>query len=314
MQNLTSQPNQNLAVATFDPAKTYSGASTLQLSESEMKALTAPFADLDYEIKPDGSVYLPQVLSLQRLNSVLGVGRWSLLLINTGSQEINPRLTKVFYDGALIVRNCFVARSAGEASYSHDNQNSSYATALEAAKTDCRTRCCKDLGVASDAWNPSFIRRWRNEYAIKVLCQKDGKRFALWRRKDLPAFENEIGPVPVTPVVPSAQPAQQNNTASELPWLNHGPDYDEALRELMSGKTLSYLFTKWKISKETRAALLEVMKGEWSKRLETVKDMTSLTRSYDDNKVEVEEYPWLKEMFSTRRNEIKSGKVKPVAA
>ena len=157
---------QNLAVASFDPARTYAGASSLRLSESEMKALAAPFDDLDYEITPQGFMYLPQALSLKMLNDVLGIGHWSLLLINTGSQAMpannnGKRIIKVFYDGAMIVRDCFVARAAGESSYSEDNGNQSYATALEAAKTDCRQRCCKDLGIATDAWNPSFIRRWQ---------------------------------------------------------------------------------------------------------------------------------------------------------
>lgn len=312
MENSNQQPKENLSVASFDPAATYAGASSLLLSESEMKALTAPFDDLDYEITPQGFIYLPQVLSLQRLNTVIGVGRWGLLLINTGSQQMNPNTIKVFYDGALIIRNCFVSRSAGEATYSTNNGSQSYASALEAAKSDCRQRCCKDLGIASDAWNPSFIRDWQKKYAIRVFVKDDsGKTKVLWRRSDLPPFPNETGLVPSGPVVPEKKAAETTEAKeNELPWLNHGPNYDEAVRELLEGKTISYLKTKYRISRETGAALFEILQKEWTNRINTCNTITTLTESYNDNKVEVDEYPWLKQMFMNKRDLIKSGKVK----
>lgn len=316
MENSNQQPKENMSVAKFDPAITYAGASTLLLTESEMKALSAPFDDLDYEITPNGFIYLPQALSLIRLNSVLGVGRWSLLLINTGSQHISDKMVKVFYDGALIIRNCFTARAAGESSYSLDNGNYSYATALEGAKSDCRQRCCKDLGIGTDAWNPTFIRRWQKEHAVKVWVEKDwwhegvkkSKREIAWRRKDLDAFHNEIGLVSDTPTVPSQQNNQQ--TKEELPWLNPGPEYDKALKELLEGKTIKTLRKVYRISQKTMDAILEVLTKEWATRLNTCNNLTTLTKSYNDNAAEVEEYPWLKDMFTERRKVIQSGKVK----
>lgn len=317
MENANMQ--QNLSVATFDPAKTYAGASTLNLSESERKNLSAPFEDLDYEITPQGFIYLPQALSLKRLNETIGIGQWSLLLINTGSQVINMKdgkqLVKVFYDGALVIRNCFVARAAGEASYSPDNGNQSYATALEAAKSDCRQRCCKDLGIASDAWNPSFIRRWQIDHAVKVWVNKNGSKFTLWRRKDLPPLENEVGIFKVTPTVPEdpkPATAQTNRPPDELPWLNHGPDYDQAVRELLEDKTLNDLRLKWRISKETYAALNDLLQKEWKSRLETIMQMPVLIKTYEDNSRAVAEYKWLEKMFGERRDLIKSGKAKNV--
>jgi hypothetical protein len=52
-------------------------------------------------------------------------------------------------------------------------------------------RCCKDLGIASELWDPSFILDWTNEYAIKVWCEdlKGGKgKKMFWRRKDRKKF------------------------------------------------------------------------------------------------------------------------------
>lgn len=312
MENVTMQPKENLSVATFDPAKTYANASQLQLSESEMKALSAPFEDLEYEITPQGFIYLPQSISLQRLNTVLGVGRWGLILINTGSQQMKEGLIKVFYDGALIIRGCFVSRAAGEASYSQLNNNQSYASALEAAKSDCRQRCCKDLGIANDAWNPTFTRRWQKEHALKVWVDKNGQKIPIWRRKDLDPFPNEIGIVVSTPHVAGANadaPKKQTVT-DELPWLNHGPDYDAALKELLEGKTLNDLRKKYRISKTTGEAIVFVLQKEWGIRLQTCNDMQTLVKSYNDNSREIAEYPWLKDMFTEKGNKIKAGKVK----
>lgn len=312
MEN-SNNTNENLQVATFDPARTYANASQLQLSESEMKALTAPFEDLDYEITPQGHIYIPQVLSLKRLNDVIGVGRWSLLLINTGSQVIKDGLTKVFYDGALIVRNCFVARSAGEASYSEGNAQQSYASALEAAKSDCRQRCVKDLGIASDAWNPSFIRRWQAEHAVKVVVEKDNRRFTIWRRKDLPPFDNEVGLAVNVPTVQQKSTAQ--NTAAGLPWLNEGTaDYDNAVKQLIDGKLLSSMAKEFRISKAMNQQLVEKLMKVWEERLATCNTLQVLTASYNDNKAEVDEYGWLKKAFADRRDAIKSGTVKTNAA
>jgi hypothetical protein len=170
-----------------------------------MKSLSAPFDDHDFEITPSGFIYIPGVLTLKRLNDVIGIGRWSLLLINNGKDDLGDGKFKVFYDGALVIRNCFVSRSVGEAQYNSMNKNQSWASAFESAKTDCRQRCSKDLGIASDAWNPTFVRKWQKEHAIKVFVDNNGKNEVAWRRKDLEPFWNEKGPVPTGPTVPHQQ-------------------------------------------------------------------------------------------------------------
>lgn len=305
MENVTTQSKENLQVANFDPAITYANASNLQLSESEAKKIAAPFDELDYEITPAGFIYLPQALSLKRLNDVIGVGRWGLLLINVGQQEIKQGLTKIFYDGALVIRNCFVSRAAGEAAYSLNNANQSYATALEAAKTDCRQRCCKDLGIATDAWNPSYVRAWQKKHAIRVYVLKDNKKEVIWRRRDLDPFYNEVGIVADKPNVP--QQKAPENTGTELPWLNApGAEYDNALQQLLDGKTIGTLKKQFRISKATVDIMEAVLKTEWNTRLATCKTKESLTKSWEDNKAEIAEYTWLKELFFKRREELKA--------
>ncbi|MEO6610709.1 MAG: hypothetical protein ABIT05_01205 [Chitinophagaceae bacterium] len=215
MENSKQQPKENMEVAKFDPATTYGNASNLMLTETEMKALSAPFDDLDFEITPSGFIYIPGVLTLKRLNDVIGIGRWSLLLINNGKDDLGDNKFKVFYDGAMVIRNCFVSRSVGEAQYNATNKNQSWASAFEAAKTDCRQRCSKDLGIASDAWNPTFVRRWQKEHAVKVFVDNKGSKEVAWRRKDLDPFWNEVGFVTSTPNVPGQQKPQAKPITEE---------------------------------------------------------------------------------------------------
>ncbi|KAK0367549.1 hypothetical protein CLIM01_15093 [Colletotrichum limetticola] len=49
-------------------------------------------------------------------------------------------------------------------------------------------RCCKDLGVASDLWDPVFIRQFRKEYADEVWAEHvtTKRKKLVWTRKDVP--------------------------------------------------------------------------------------------------------------------------------
>lgn len=271
-----------------------------------MQKLSAPFDDLEYEIRPDGYIYVPQSITLKRLNDVLGIGRWGLTLIGARQQDLGNEQAKVFYDGAMVVRGCFVSRSCGEAHYSLKNKNQSWASALESAKTDCRQRCCKDLGIANDAWNPSFIRGWQKKHAVKVFVKKDDKKEIAWRRKDVDPFWNEVGPVPNTPTVAQNNQPDMKPDREKLPWLNHGPDYDRVLRELLDGtiKSVAEVKKDFRISKETMQALIDVLTKEWEVRMATVKDMKTLTATYNDNQALVDGEQWLKDIFMRRRDQL----------
>lgn len=305
-KNNTEQPSENMTVAKFDPALTYAGASMLQLSESEAKNLAAPFVDSDYEIRPDGFIYLPQAIALKRLNEVLGIGRWALLNINAWKQELGVNQAKVFYDGALVVRGSFVARSVGEAQYNLDNKNQSWASALESAKSDCRQRCCKDLGIANDAWTPSFVRRWQKDNAVRVFVKRDGatKNDIVWRRKDVDPFWNEVSEVPAGFRMES-QPGRENNT--DKPWLNSGPAYNEALAEILEGRlTIEKLSESYRISKETRGNLNEAVINHLGPTIDDQKDLASLTRLYNKYKPLVDTFDALRALFNARRDKVKT--------
>lgn len=52
-------------------------------------------------------------------------------------------------------------------------------------------RCCKDLGVASDLWDPNFILRWKAEHAQTVWCEhsKSKEKKLFTRKVGRPPFE-----------------------------------------------------------------------------------------------------------------------------
>ena len=46
-------------------------------------------------------------------------------------------------------------------------------------------RCCKDLGIASELWDPSFIRKWKKDYCDEVFAEHvtTKKKKKLWKLK-----------------------------------------------------------------------------------------------------------------------------------
>ena len=69
----------------------------------------------------------------------------------------------------LFVRCCrLVAIARGEQTYF---DRDGIATATEACKSNALMRCCKDLGVASELWDPRFIREFKAEYCVEVYAE-----------------------------------------------------------------------------------------------------------------------------------------------
>jgi len=72
----------------------------------------------------------------------------------------NKRIYGLFYR--------LVAISRGEQDYFDP---SGIPTATEACKSNALMRCCKDLGVASELWDPRFIREFKKEYGVEVYAE-----------------------------------------------------------------------------------------------------------------------------------------------
>ncbi|KAG0036264.1 hypothetical protein BGZ82_004482, partial [Podila clonocystis] len=99
--------------------------------------------------------------------------------------SISPK--NISREYALICRGRFVSTARGEQDY-FDVSN--LATASEGCKSNALMRCCKDLGIASELWDPSFIRKFKKQYCDEQFVEHavTKKKKKLWKRKDQPDF------------------------------------------------------------------------------------------------------------------------------
>lgn len=173
----------------FSSGYTYETVSKLTVSKEESDKLKLSFDPKLLQIKPDGIVYLPGMFYKFRLIETFGAGSWGIL------PKIKPFLQDdvMHYWGALFIRGCFVSEAVGEQKYHASNNNMTKASAIEGAKTDCIVRCCKDLGINYECWDPEFLRQWITDNGIRVVIKpKSGDRKIVWRKKSQPPFYNEI--------------------------------------------------------------------------------------------------------------------------
>ncbi|KAI6146135.1 mitochondrial genome maintenance MGM101-domain-containing protein [Pisolithus tinctorius] len=167
-----------------DWSRSYYGLSSQAYSKDIADVLLAPIDERDIEIKPDGLIYLPEIKYRRILNKAFGPGGWGLA--PRTETNVGPRVVSREY--ALVCMGRLVAIARGEQEYFDP---SGIPTATEACKSNALMRCCKDLGVASELWDPRFVREFKEKYCVEVwgehITTKKKKR--LWRRKDQPKLE-----------------------------------------------------------------------------------------------------------------------------
>jgi len=167
-----------------DWSRSYHGLSTQPFPVEVSEILQAAIEPLDIEIKPDGMIYLPEIKYRRILNKAFGPGGWGLA--PRSETNVSPKIVSREY--ALVCLGRLVAIARGEQEYFDP---SGIPTATEACKSNALMRCCKDLGVASELWDPRFIREFRKEHCLEVFAEHvpTKKKRKLWRRKDQPKFE-----------------------------------------------------------------------------------------------------------------------------
>jgi len=160
----------------------FEGMASAPFSEQATAALLAPVDDDAVEIRPDGIVYLPGVWYRRRLTKAFGPGGWALAPRGP-ARTLGDLVT---YHGALYCLGRFVSEAVGECTYRPGNETMSYASALEGARTDCLTRACKDLGVATELWDPAWREGWLARWADFEWVERNGKRKKNWWRLSEP--------------------------------------------------------------------------------------------------------------------------------
>jgi hypothetical protein len=169
-----------------DWMKSFHGLSVEPFKPEISQILQAPINMNDVEIKPDGIIYLPEIKYRRVLNKAFGPGGWGLA--PRGETSRNPK--NISREYALICHGRFVSQARGEQDYfALEN----IPTAAEGCKSNALMRCCKDLGIASELWDPIFIRKFKAQFCMEVMVEGyGGKRFKRWRKRDQPPLDKEL--------------------------------------------------------------------------------------------------------------------------
>ncbi|KAF9432690.1 hypothetical protein BGZ76_010452 [Entomortierella beljakovae] len=167
-----------------DWTRSFSGMATEPFEKHVAELLMKPLDADDIEIKPDGLLYLPEIKYRRILNKAFGPGGWGLA--PRSEHSVSPKTISREY--ALICNGRFVSTARGEQDYFDPN---GLPTASEGCKSNALMRCCKDLGIASELWDPSFIRKFKKQYCEEMFVEHavTKKKKKLWKRKDQPDFD-----------------------------------------------------------------------------------------------------------------------------
>ncbi|KAL2049461.1 hypothetical protein ABVK25_010256 [Lepraria finkii] len=162
-----------------DWTRSFHGLSTEAFSPEAAKALLAPIHPDEIEIKPDGIIYLPEIKYRRILNQAFGPGGWGLA--PRGETIVTAKAVTREY--ALVALGRLVSVARGEQDYFSPE---GIPTAVEGCKSTALRRCCKDLGVASELWDPRFIRKFMAQHTKEVFVehQMTKKRKKIYLRKD----------------------------------------------------------------------------------------------------------------------------------
>lgn len=186
-QSLDDQPTYDNALFLEDGPKnvdwttSYHGIGTTELSQAQIDILLQPLDPDDIEMKPDGIVYLPEIKYRRILNKAFGPGGWGM--IPRSDTVVAPTLITREY--ALVVKGRLISVARGEQQYFNEK---GIPTATEGCKSNALMRCCKDLGIGSELWDPRFIRKFKKKYCEEVFVTHVGtlKKRKIWKRKDDP--------------------------------------------------------------------------------------------------------------------------------
>ncbi|KAI9178806.1 GCR1-dependent translation factor 1 [Blastocladiella emersonii ATCC 22665] len=159
-------------------ADAFAGIATQAFPDAVVEILLAEVDPADIEIKPDGLLYLPEIKYRRILNRAFKPGGWALA--PRGPHSMAGRVISREY--ALYAYGRFISQARGEQEVFDEKQ---LATAMEGCKSNALMRCCKDIGIASELWDPSFIRAHKAKYCEHIWVRHvvRNTKLKLWRRK-----------------------------------------------------------------------------------------------------------------------------------
>jgi hypothetical protein len=205
-------PEAPLPVPAPQFARGFDGMASEPFPETARRVLAEPVNPHDVEIKPDGIVFLPGVAYRRILTRAFGAGGWAIAPRSPARYMKDNNI--VVYHGALFCLGRFVAEAVGECFYRDNNPNMSYASCVEGAKTDALSRCCKDLGIATEMWDANWREQWKAKYATSYEDRNSGK--TKWKLKSRVSNPHDLmaGAGGVAPPAATSSPASSASTGS----------------------------------------------------------------------------------------------------
>ncbi|ORY33472.1 mitochondrial genome maintenance MGM101-domain-containing protein [Naematelia encephala] len=183
-KSLPTAPTTIAGEVYTDWTTSFSGLSQTPFSKEAAAELMKPLDPEDIEIKPDGLLYLPEIKYRRTLNLAFGPGGWGLA--PRGETNVSEKI--VSREWGLVCLGRLVSVARGEQEYFGPH---GIPTATEAVKSNALMRCCKDLGIASELWDPKFIREYKEKHCVEVFAehQMTKKKKKMWRKKNGPKLE-----------------------------------------------------------------------------------------------------------------------------
>ncbi|KAJ5542457.1 hypothetical protein N7535_004878 [Penicillium sp. DV-2018c] len=171
----------NPAEEKIDWTKSYHGLSAAPFPKEAADILLAETDPDEVEIKPDGILYLPEIKYRRILNRAFGPGGWGL--VPRSESIVTPKTVTREY--ALVCNGRLVSVARGEQDYFSPD---GIPTATEGCRSNALVRCCKDLGIASELWDPRWIRKYKAKYTREVFVEHvvNKRKTKIWIRKDDP--------------------------------------------------------------------------------------------------------------------------------
>lgn len=162
-----------------DWTRSFHGLGQQPFSREVAEILLAPVDPEDIEIKPDGLLYLPEIKYRRILNRAFGPGGWGIAP-RTETSVANKKVTREY---ALVCHGRLTSIARGEQDYYGGDEK--MITAFEGCRSNALMRCCKDLGIASELWDPKFIRKFKKETCEEVFAEHmvTKKKKKLWKLK-----------------------------------------------------------------------------------------------------------------------------------
>ncbi|KAJ5881924.1 uncharacterized protein N7529_000596 [Penicillium soppii] len=165
----------------IDWTRSFHGLSAAPFPKEAADILLAETDPQEVEIKPDGILYLPEIKYRRILNRAFGPGGWGL--VPRSESIVTPKTVTREY--ALVCNGRLVSVARGEQDYFSPD---GIPTATEGCRSNALVRCCKDLGIASELWDPRWIRKYKAQYTREVFVEHvvNKRKTKIWTRKDDP--------------------------------------------------------------------------------------------------------------------------------